>query len=79
MRKAVAILSVILALAIPVPTSTANQDDKPTLQKCYSPYINLVEPNAPGYTLPLDLNDIGNFSAVDSQLNLKNAASSIYS
>jgi len=49
--------------------------DKPGLSKYYTPFENIIEPNAPGYTLPLDLGAIENYPNVDSILNLKNAAS----
>jgi len=115
MKKAIAILSVILvanipALADPIPGSLLyislsspgnqdnlindnsididdsavingrssesqdNQDDKPQMNKYYSPFNNLVEPNAPGYTLPIDLGTVGNYFDVDLCLNLANAA-----
>ena len=51
-----------------------SQNGKPGLSKYYVPYDNPIEPNAPGYTLPLDLGTIGNYAAVDSQLGLKSVA-----
>jgi len=48
--------------------------EKPGLSEYYVPYDNPIEPNAPGYTLPLDLGTIGNYAAVDSQLGLKSVA-----
>lgn len=48
--------------------------EKPGLSDYYVPYDNPIEPNAPGYALPLDLGAVGNYAAVDSQLGLKNLA-----
>jgi len=48
--------------------------DKPGLNKYYIPYDNPIEPNAPGYTLPLDLGTIGNFARMNSMLDLNSAA-----
>ncbi len=36
----------------------------------YEPYSMTVEPNAPGYSLPLDIKSIGNYSEVDAALDL---------
>jgi hypothetical protein len=85
MKKATAILSITFILNFPalasplmkqlanvLVISTFNQDDKLTLNNYYNPDTNSIEPNAPGYTLPLDLNDIVNYSDVDSQLDLTN-------
>jgi len=43
---------------------------KPGLARYYVPYDNPVEPNAPGYTLPLDLNDVENYADMDSKFGL---------
>ncbi len=51
-----------------------SQTEKPGLNKYYVPYDNPIEPNAPGYTLPLDLGAVGNYAAVDSRLALKSIA-----
>jgi hypothetical protein len=48
-----------------------NEFAKPTLAEYYSPYENPVEPNAPGYSLPLDLADVRNYAAMDSRFGLK--------
>jgi hypothetical protein len=48
--------------------------EKPGLSEYYVPYDNPIEPNAPGYTLPLDLGTVGNYADVDSKLGLKNLA-----
>ncbi len=54
--------------------SEDSEDDKPTLKKYYAPYSNIIEPNAPGYTLPLDLGNIENYFIVDLYLKLADAA-----
>ncbi|MBA7664012.1 hypothetical protein ES703_72062 [subsurface metagenome] len=48
--------------------------DKPGLNQYYVPYDNPIEPNVPGYTLPLDLGTIGNFALMDSRFGLNSAA-----
>ncbi|MHC4173024.1 MAG: DUF3160 domain-containing protein [Planctomycetota bacterium] len=52
----------------------ADEAEKPALGKYYVPYENLVEPNAPGYTLPLDLIEIENYAAMDSMFDLNSVA-----
>lgn len=47
---------------------------KPGLNKYYAVYDNPVEPNAPGYTLPLDIKNVSNYAAIDSAFTLGNAA-----
>jgi len=39
--------------------------DKLSLSKYYMPYSETVTPNAPGYTLPLDINDVWNYDSMD--------------
>ncbi len=51
-----------------------SETGKPGLSEYYVPYDNPIEPNAPGYTLPLDLGAVGNYAAVDSRLGLKSIA-----
>ncbi len=51
-----------------------DKTEKPGLSEHYVPYDNPIEPNAPGYTLPLDLGTVGNYAAVDSKLALNTAA-----
>ena len=51
-----------------------SETGKPGLSEYYVPYDNPIEPNTPGYTLPLDLGAVGNYAAVDSRLGIKNAA-----
>ena len=48
--------------------------DKPALGNYYVAYENPIEPNAPGYTLPLNLTDVKNYVAMDSQFGLKTVA-----
>ncbi len=43
---------------------------KSTWAEYYSPYENPVQPNAPGYTLPLDLASVENYAAMDSRFGL---------
>ena len=84
MKKATAILSFIfiaatVVLACPLTGQRANvlasetvdQGDEPAFNQYYVPYINLVEPNAPGYTLPIDLGTIENYPEVNSSLYFK--------
>jgi len=47
---------------------------KPELNKYYIPYESTIEPNAPGYALPLDLNTVDNYAAMNSKFNLAGAA-----
>ena len=54
--------------------SADDEPNKPGLSKYYTPFVNPIEPNAPGYTLPLDLATVGNYTAMDSKFSLKNAA-----
>ena len=47
---------------------------KPELSKHYVPYDSPIEPNAPGYTLPLNLNDVANYAAMESKFKLASVA-----
>jgi len=49
--------------------------NKPELSKYYIPYDSSIGPNAPGYTLPLDLQTIGNYTEIDSRFDLGGVAS----
>jgi len=51
-----------------------SETGKPGLSEYYVPYDNPIEPNAPGYTLPLDLGTIGNYADMDSRFGLNSAA-----
>ena len=79
-KKLIVILSIILTAATWTLASMQgdlNADDKtnkPGLSKYYIPYDNPVEPNAPGYTLPLDLGNIANYAVMDSKFGLYNDA-----
>ena len=83
-KKLTIILSIILTAATLTLASTRGDldtegdvdtdDFKPGLSKYYIPYDNPVEPNAPGYTLPLGLNNIANYAVMDSRFGLKNVA-----
>ena len=48
--------------------------DKLYFSDYYVPYDNPIEPNAPGYKLPLDLAAVVNYTAVSSALDLKSTA-----
>ncbi|MBN2182293.1 MAG: DUF3160 domain-containing protein, partial [Sedimentisphaerales bacterium] len=54
--------------------SQGEPNDKPKMNKYYNPYENPIEPNAGGYTLPIDLKNVGNYSDVNTFLNLGPAA-----
>lgn len=66
------IMQVFLAsiCAIMVINVRANGLTELTFGQYYEPYEPNIEPNAPGYTLPLDLNDIVNYEDVGSHLGL---------
>ena len=49
--------------------------EKLALGSYYVAYENPIVPNAPGYTLPLDLNDIANYARMDSRFDLQKIAS----
>jgi len=48
-----------------------NEFTRPGLVEYYSPYENPVQPNVPGYILPLDLADVQNYAVMDSRFALK--------
>jgi len=52
-----------------------SQGDKPGLSTYYEAYGNQSRPNAPGYTLPLDINDIADYDYFDWRFGLKSVAS----
>jgi hypothetical protein len=66
MNKVIAIQLIIFMAAIPALADV----NEPSFQQYYSPFVNTIEPNAAGYTLPIDLNTIGNYPYVDTRLNL---------
>ncbi len=47
---------------------------KAPLARYYIPYESAVEPNVPGYSLPLDLSKVSNYGFVDTRLDLNDAA-----
>jgi hypothetical protein len=55
-------------------TTPKGNGEKLTLTKHYIPYDKPVEANAPGYALPLDLNDVANYDAIDSRFGISNFA-----
>ncbi|OHB54428.1 MAG: hypothetical protein A2173_06775 [Planctomycetes bacterium RBG_13_44_8b] len=66
----------ILGLIIFYPQTTLCSDvNKPEFSKYYQPYESSIEPNSPGYTLPIDLKTIVNYTEADSRFNLTNVAS----
>ncbi len=61
------IISLVFCVSVCISTltdTTANELPDLTFGKYYEPYEPNIEPNTPGYTLPLDLDDIVNFSLV---------------
>lgn len=54
--------------------SVESEFAKLSLSEYYIPYENPVTPNAPGYSLPLSLNNIVNYTSMDFQFGLKKAA-----
>jgi len=74
MKNLVLTLTIILAGFPPCGIPTTTLVAKPALVKHYVAYENLIEPNAPGYTLPLDLTDIENYTAIDSKFDLSSVA-----
>ncbi|MFQ6034302.1 MAG: DUF3160 domain-containing protein [Sedimentisphaerales bacterium] len=77
MKQLVTIAIVILTGAPNLTTVSAQVDQsgdgKPGLSKYYVPYDSPIEPNTPGYTLPLDLNDVANYADIDSKFELNSA------
>jgi len=65
---------VILAEDWLTPEQATGQLGKPGLAKYYAPYDNPVEPNAPGYSLPLDLAGVSNYGFMDSKFDLGDVA-----
>ncbi len=51
--------------------------NKTELSKYYVSYESTIEPNAPGYNLPLDLQSVGNYTEMDFRFNLGNVAPDI--
>jgi hypothetical protein len=86
MKKLINILSIILAITAISQAESGIDDDtifvysqkgdvgKSGLNNYYIPYVNSIEPNAPAYNLPLDLNAICNYDEIDSKFNLSVSA-----
>jgi hypothetical protein len=77
MKKLINTLAVLGIAAIYSQTtltalSQENNTSKPDFGKYYVPYESTIEPNSPGYTLPIDLQSVGNFSDMDSKFALGN-------
>ena len=67
MKARVRIIPLVFCMSICIAAMTdavANELPDLTFGKYYEPYESNIEPNAPGYTLPLDLDDIVNFNIV---------------
>jgi len=57
-----------------IPSLSTDVEGKPELSNYYIPYESSIEPNAPGYALPLDLQTIGNYTEMDTRFNLGSLA-----
>jgi hypothetical protein len=68
--KIIALLLIVSVCAVSGKNVRANGLTQLSFGQYYEPYELNIEPNAPGYTLPLDLNDITNFSDVDDKIPL---------
>ena len=55
-------------------TTPKGNGKKLTMTQYYIPYDKPVEPNAPGYSLPLDLNNVGNYDSIDSRFGINSFA-----
>jgi hypothetical protein len=53
-----------------IPPLSTDVEGKPELSNYYIPYESSIEPNAPGYALPLDLQTIGNYMEMDTRFDL---------
>ena len=76
MKARAEIIALIISVGFCIP-AWADADEGPTtwsFAKYYEPYEPNIEPNAPGYKLPLDINDIVNYNSISSQLNLTTSA-----
>ncbi|MBN1362313.1 MAG: DUF3160 domain-containing protein [Sedimentisphaerales bacterium] len=58
----------------PPPGPKSDLPPRPGFARYYEPCEPNVVPNAPGYTLPLDVNDITNFAQVDEIIDLDGVA-----
>ncbi len=64
-KKIIAIALSVSLCAAAWTNAATNQPAELTFGKYYEPYEPNIEPNAPGYTLPLDLNDIVNWGLMN--------------
>jgi len=53
--------------------SQEDEPYKPGLAGYYQPYSNDITPNAPGYTLPIHIGNVGNYPAMNSRFGLSGA------
>ena len=53
----------------PVPTTPSME--RPSLSSYYAPYVSSVQPNAPGYALPLELSAVSNYDDMDALFQLQ--------
>jgi len=71
----------VILTCIWLATSTNAQDGggpaEPNFAAYYEPWILDIEPNAPGYTLPLDLGVLINYSQMDAEFGLETVKASI--
>jgi len=79
MKTRAGLITLVLSVSICATTcnenSTDNVDEKPnnrTFGKYYEPYELNIKPNAPGYSLPLDLNDIINIGKISQEIKFDN-------
>jgi hypothetical protein len=90
MKKRDVLISIIAVSFVPALSNTipmeipaavvlcaVDPNSKPVLSGYYTPYVNDVEPNAPGYTLPINSEDIVNFEALSDLSAPANAISLI--
>lgn len=67
MKKGYALFVVFVMTAVAMGAT----ESLPSFVDYYEPYVSTVEPNVPGYSLPLDVNEITNFSSMQSFLDLQ--------
>ena len=69
-RGIAAVVLSVMACALAWGNSEVDGPPKPSFGQYYEVYKMTVEPNAPGYSLPLSVRDIGNYEQVSSSLGL---------
>jgi hypothetical protein len=80
MRVSKVIIPVVLSVVVCAGAwgqAEPNGPPKWSFGQYYEPYQTAVEPNAPGYSLPLDVKDISNYGEVDAALGLSGLQSLI--